>query len=470
MNASTLQQLDLLIDKILSPQSLTNAECRELENLLATPSARVHYLRAMQQEQALYSCVETQPELVTAKPSPLIRFAVPLSLAAAAAIAFTLYVQHKHTPDGPIIAAQQAPNNFTILSSRNVEWNGPSPKGSDTQTVNILSGHLKLRHPSGAEVIVQGPAHYQSTGPNSGNISKGKCSVLITPQATGYTLDYPEGRIVDLGTQFGVEVKPGELTKLGVFQGSVELQAANTTQTLNTGEALLHDFDTGIQSTSISSIDIHRTLPSKTYLWSHHTGDPTSKTFDITDQINQAGTHTIALRKLDDTSSIGIAAVHLLKDGAIVDSDTHSGRLGKAVYTRKNTYQVTVPDAINDPAEWSVQVDFTPRNHNKPTRGDLLVVSPTMPKASDYLGKWVNHFRDRRHVWEFRPDGSATISSETDTPGQVAQFDARYSVDGSIITFKVTSEASAFKMIIDKESNEIFMLNRQAEPLTRMFE
>ncbi len=75
--------------------------------------------------------------------------------------------------------------------------------------------------------------------------TKGKLRVTVPPHAQGFAIRTPKLELVDLGTEFGVQVDDGKGTEVQVFQGKVELYDAGSQRdagprkVLTTGEGLL---------------------------------------------------------------------------------------------------------------------------------------------------------------------------------------------------------------------------------------
>lgn len=88
--------------------------------------------------------------------------------------------------------------------------------------IGIEAGFLKIRFASGASVILEGPARLDVLGKNNGRLHAGRAVADVPPAATGFTIESPDGRIVDLGTRFGVEVGPRvHGTEVHVLEGLV---------------------------------------------------------------------------------------------------------------------------------------------------------------------------------------------------------------------------------------------------------
>jgi hypothetical protein len=87
--------------------------------------------------------------------------------------------------------------------------------------VEIAGGFVSLEFASGAKAILEGPARLGLLGPNRARLYHGKIAAEVPDAAKGFTIESPEGRIVDLGTRFGVEVDDRGDTEVHVLQGLV---------------------------------------------------------------------------------------------------------------------------------------------------------------------------------------------------------------------------------------------------------
>jgi len=102
-----------------------------------------------------------------------------------------------------------------------------SPKLKDSfiqvgEQLRIESGTMELELNAGTKLVVEGPADWSVDGQNSVSLRAGKLMARVPKGAIGFTVETPMAKIVDLGTEFGVEVASGE-TRVHVFKGIVEL-------------------------------------------------------------------------------------------------------------------------------------------------------------------------------------------------------------------------------------------------------
>lgn len=88
-------------------------------------------------------------------------------------------------------------------------------------TVRVESGFVALRFTQGAEVILEGPAELELIGPNEAALRHGSATAHVPPSAVGFAVHNRAGRVVDLGTRFGMRVAPDGGTEVHVIEGSV---------------------------------------------------------------------------------------------------------------------------------------------------------------------------------------------------------------------------------------------------------
>ncbi len=95
------------------------------------------------------------------------------------------------------------------------------------QAIRLKAGLVKIRFQDGAETIVEGPAEFTVVDSNRGHLEIGRLVAHITtPTAAGFRIDTPKSTIVDLGTEFGLEVDERGDHDVSVFQGSVQVRLA----------------------------------------------------------------------------------------------------------------------------------------------------------------------------------------------------------------------------------------------------
>jgi len=87
--------------------------------------------------------------------------------------------------------------------------------------VTLEEGLLQLTFNSGAKVIIQGPASFVAESAMNARLEHGKLSAIVSESARGYTVKTPTAEVVDLGTEFALEVEADGATELHVLEGDV---------------------------------------------------------------------------------------------------------------------------------------------------------------------------------------------------------------------------------------------------------
>jgi hypothetical protein len=91
--------------------------------------------------------------------------------------------------------------------------------------LRIASGIVELKFDIGVRAVVQGPARLDLLTPTKVFLYAGKMtSEVLRLEARGFEVRTPKGSVVDLGTEFGVEVTPSQSVKVHVFKGEVVVE------------------------------------------------------------------------------------------------------------------------------------------------------------------------------------------------------------------------------------------------------
>ena len=184
-----------------------------------------------------------EPETV-AQRTPWVVAAV--SIAACLTLAFVLF-QRSTTDPVNTAAAEPIDNGVAVVSSivGEVEFKGRELEKGDVVEPGLLefaSGYLALEFYRGARMTVGGPAKLEFIDGQKVRCHFGKVRAQVPPVAKGFTVLTPESQVVDLGTEFAVEVGKAGQTEIHVFDGEVEAYDVAGTpaskKLLTAGEAL----------------------------------------------------------------------------------------------------------------------------------------------------------------------------------------------------------------------------------------
>ena len=104
--------------------------------------------------------------------------------------------------------------------------------------LRLKSGLAQIEFYQGARVLIEGPAAIQLVSSGEAWCTSGKLSAHVPPQAKGFRINTPKGTIVDLGTEFGLDLSVAS-AEVHVFKGEVELHPASSAmQSLKEGQAM----------------------------------------------------------------------------------------------------------------------------------------------------------------------------------------------------------------------------------------
>src|SRR5262249_13537994 len=116
-----------------------------------------------------------------------------------------------------------------VTGLRDVRWPDTSAKNVRSpirvgEALKIDSGWLEIELNRGVKLSIEGPATWSIHDDNRATLSAGKLLARVPSQAVGFTIETPTAKIIDLGTEFGVQVDNHGTTDVQVFKGEIELQ------------------------------------------------------------------------------------------------------------------------------------------------------------------------------------------------------------------------------------------------------
>jgi hypothetical protein len=117
-------------------------------------------------------------------------------------------------------------------------WQNPGADGAGrvaeskpfpVSSVRLDSGTANLALPGVGHVIVEGPAEFELVEPLRARLNRGRIKMRVTEKSGhGFTVETPFGNVMDLGTEFGLDVSEKGQAGVVVFDGAVNLQVAES--------------------------------------------------------------------------------------------------------------------------------------------------------------------------------------------------------------------------------------------------
>jgi len=109
---------------------------------------------------------------------------------------------------------------------------------------HLEQGVAQITFKGGAQVLLQAPCEFHLKSPNRMQMVTGSLTARVPPRAHGFSVEIPNGRIIDFGTEFGVTVNDLTQAEVHVFKGRIGFQLSKPTRhaeqaALGQGDALL---------------------------------------------------------------------------------------------------------------------------------------------------------------------------------------------------------------------------------------
>ncbi len=121
-------------------------------------------------------------------------------------------------------------------------WPDPAaaPSGAAArvgQRCELAAGHVEMTLERGARLMIAGPAVWQLDSEQRLSLARGRVAVYVPVAAKGFTVITPTAEIVDLGTEFMVEVGDSAETRLAVGRGKVQVATITPTASRSKSKA-----------------------------------------------------------------------------------------------------------------------------------------------------------------------------------------------------------------------------------------
>jgi hypothetical protein len=236
--------LDGLVENNLSPARRARLE----QWIVESDEVRRRYVYFMDMSSSLVHFAEelisdeTSEEKELSAGEKIVRFVRPVALVAALLVA-GFYLPRtfvENDKDSRAIALSSDGSNVPKTPERvivdsvavltktvGVEWSDEAeikPQLGNTLEPCILkleSGLAQIEFLQGSTVVLEGPVEFEIINPNGGELSFGKLRASVPQVATGFSIEVPNGKIIDLGTEFGLHVHEGGSTEVFVYKGRV---------------------------------------------------------------------------------------------------------------------------------------------------------------------------------------------------------------------------------------------------------
>jgi ferric-dicitrate binding protein FerR (iron transport regulator) len=144
----------------------------------------------------------------------------------------------------PPSSQSQGPKMATLVSTINARWSdsatelslitGEDPTG---RLLRLMEGTAEFRTLHGAYVRVEGPAAMRFDGATAIYVESGKVVCRCPTPESRLVVNTDQTRVVDLGTEFTVEARKDQSTRVAVLSGEVKVGPDQSATHLRKGEA-----------------------------------------------------------------------------------------------------------------------------------------------------------------------------------------------------------------------------------------
>ncbi|MHC5076123.1 MAG: LamG-like jellyroll fold domain-containing protein, partial [Planctomycetota bacterium] len=139
--------------------------------------------------------------------------------AAAAVLVFFVYIGYLLMQPGSVA---------TLTDTANAEWENPDFSGKLESRLlpgpmNLKKGLAQITFDDGAEIIIEAPAKINLKKSNQAYLELGRLSAKVPPHAEGFTINTPSASIIDLGTEFAIQVNAKGSSDVRVVKGKAGL-------------------------------------------------------------------------------------------------------------------------------------------------------------------------------------------------------------------------------------------------------
>ena len=182
---------------------------------------------------------EEMPEKFSAIKHKLLFFQV---LAACLAIASAIALLNTREVIKEVEVVKTVKERITLAQvsqvSEDIKWTSSEKKVGDEildEDIILERGQLTITYNHGAEIKIEGPAHYSLKSLELAEMKYGQLAAKVPEAAQGFTIESPKAAIVDLGTEFALNVSKEGKSQVYVYEGEVvsSLLSDNGTSLIN---------------------------------------------------------------------------------------------------------------------------------------------------------------------------------------------------------------------------------------------
>ena len=252
------EERNTLIDALLDAD-ITEADFLRLEaELHVDPAARRAYYDRQKlhllltNEAAVLGAAAARPTVQKQLLSRRPLFSSNLLALAAALVALfsvtALVWQSVQAPDIAQTEETRAAGYAVLAGQSDPVWAAATPIAEGdlipAGPLHLQSGVARLELFSGVSVVLEGDAQFEILSDMEMKVSRGKVRARVPEAATGFRIHMPDGDVVDLGTEFALDVSDTK-SEVHVLDGEIEWHPGNAAMQLMTQGQAVRKLATG---------------------------------------------------------------------------------------------------------------------------------------------------------------------------------------------------------------------------------
>jgi hypothetical protein len=121
----------------------------------------------------------------------------------------------------------------TLTDSMNAQWADPAltPQNNSRLFTNqpfvLAKGIVAIKTDQGVMLTIEGPSEFEMMSGTDLQLNFGRVYARVTPEGTGFVINTPNTKVIDMGTEFGVKVDLNQSSEMHVLKGKVQLFSGN---------------------------------------------------------------------------------------------------------------------------------------------------------------------------------------------------------------------------------------------------
>jgi hypothetical protein len=180
------------------------------------PAIKIHKTEAASPEKVTFNAVNSTPRV---SPKGYLWFSM-VSIAASLLLVLYVWMNPRHIPQ----------DVATVTDVFQAKWDQPQntlQKGvrlfDNRKPLGLLGGVIKMQFDNGVQVVIEGPAVFSVDAYERVRLTSGKLYAKVPRQAIGFRVNTPNCSVIDMGTEFGMDVNTRGETSVHLMKGKASL-------------------------------------------------------------------------------------------------------------------------------------------------------------------------------------------------------------------------------------------------------